>query len=98
MGLLRYFLRIEVTRSTKMTSPSQRKYALDLLQDVGYSGCKPANTPLDVKTKLSTSDGILLDDLTFYQRLVGKLIYLTITRPDLFYCCWSGQSIYTCPS
>ncbi|XP_021803054.1 uncharacterized protein LOC110747170, partial [Prunus avium] len=63
---------------------SQRKYVIDLLQEVKMMDCKLARTPLDSKLKLDL-EGEPLDDISYYQRLVGKLIYLTITIPDITY-------------
>jgi hypothetical protein len=62
---------------------SQRKYVLELLKETGMIGCKPVLTPMDSKNKLNIEDGESLGDISQYQRLVGKLIYLTITRSDL---------------
>ena len=83
LGSLRYFLGIEVARSRQGISLSQRKYTLDLLQDTGMMGCRPASTPMDPNHKLSIESGELLPDASVYQRLVGRLIYLTNTRPDI---------------
>ncbi|XP_061999424.1 uncharacterized mitochondrial protein AtMg00810-like [Rosa rugosa] len=63
---------------------NQRKYILDLLQDADMEDCKPARTPLDSELQLNVLSESFLD-LTSYQRLVGKLIYLTITRLDISY-------------
>ena len=72
-------------RSTVGISICQRKYALELLSDTRHLGCKPATIPMDPNLKLSQDDGDLIEDPTSYRRLIGKLLYLTITRPDLSY-------------
>ena len=76
---------MEVDRSTAGISICQRKYALELHSDTGHLGCKPATIPMDPNLKLSQDDGDLIEDPTSYRRLIGKLLYLTITRPDLSY-------------
>ena len=82
LGHLRYFLGMEVARSSHYISVSQRKL-LDLLRETGMSGCKPVETPMDPNIKLEAcGEGIPVDREKF-QRLVGKLIYLTHTRPDI---------------
>ncbi|XP_077217898.1 uncharacterized protein LOC143852403 [Tasmannia lanceolata] len=83
LGRLRYFLGIEVAYSTRGLSLSQRKYVLDLLEETGHLGVKPASAPMDPNRKLLLEEGDLLDDPGRYRRLVGKLIYLTVTRPDI---------------
>jgi hypothetical protein len=62
---------------------SQKKYVLDLLKETDKLGCKPASTPIDINVKLNTKDSELLEDINQYQKLMEKLIYLTVTRPDL---------------
>ncbi|KAK3028106.1 hypothetical protein RJ639_039800 [Escallonia herrerae] len=85
LGQLKYFLGIEVTRSKKGIFLSQRKYVLDLLVETGKAGAKSCNTPMNPSVHLTKDDGDCLDDPDKYRRLIGKLNYLTVTRPDIAY-------------
>jgi hypothetical protein len=82
LGRLKYFLGIEVARSAKGIALSQRKYTLDLLSDVGMLGCRAASTPIDQNHKVTAQSGDHVDKGR-YQRLVGRLLYLCHTRPDI---------------
>ena len=81
LGKLKYFLGIEIAQSSYVVI-SQRKYALDILEETGMLDCKPVDTPMDPNVKLVPRQGESLGDPGRYRRLVGKLNYLTITRPD----------------
>ncbi|XP_052882649.1 uncharacterized mitochondrial protein AtMg00810 isoform X4 [Gossypium arboreum] len=83
LGNLRYFLGMEIARSKAGISISQRKYVLDVLSEVGLLGCKPAETPMEPNLKLGIDKYGEEVDRGRYQRLVGKLIYLSHTRPDI---------------
>ncbi|KAG8501038.1 hypothetical protein CXB51_003111 [Gossypium anomalum] len=83
LGNLKYFLGMEVARSQTGISISQRKYVLNLLSEVGLMGCKPAETPMEFNLKLGTDEDGEKIDRGRYQRLVGRLIYLSHTRPDI---------------
>ncbi|GJZ47308.1 ribonuclease H-like domain-containing protein [Tanacetum coccineum] len=88
LGKLKYFLGIEVVDTDKGICLNQRKYVLDLLSEYGMLTCKPAKTPLMSKLVISneaSDKDPLLENIINYQKLMGKLIYLTNTRPDISY-------------
>ena len=60
-------------------------YALDMLSKYGMADCKPISMPLDQNLKLRADVGQVLEDVTMYWKIVGSLIYLTISQPDLSY-------------
>ena len=83
LGKLKYFLGIEIAQSSSGVVLSQRKYALDILEETGMLDCKSVDTPMDPNVKLVLGEGEFLGDHGRYRRLVGKLNYLTITRPNI---------------
>jgi hypothetical protein len=84
-GLLHYYLGVEVFQRPHHIFISQSKYAVELLQRFGMQDCKPSLTPMEQNLKLSKFEGGELVDNTIYRQLIGSLIYLTNTRPDLPY-------------
>ncbi|XP_038889313.1 uncharacterized mitochondrial protein AtMg00810-like [Benincasa hispida] len=85
LGNLRYFLGMEVARSKEGISVSKRKYTLDLLREIGMTRCKPTDTPVEVNNNLVESVDDIPVNKKRYQRLLGKLIYLSHTRLDISY-------------
>eukprot|EP00253_Pinus_taeda_P003400 PITA_03400 len=83
LGHLHYFLGLQVLQSKKGISLSQSKYACDILHHFHMEDCKPAPSPFQSGVKLSVSCTSPEVDATLYLQLVGKLLYLTHTRPDL---------------
>lgn len=85
LGRLNYFLGIEVTYAKDGLVLHQHKYTRELLSESGITNFKRVVTPLPLHLKLSAHEGSLLPDATPYRSIIGKLNYLTNTRPDLSY-------------
>ena len=85
LGTLKYFLDHEVARTEKGISLCQRKFTLELLSDTSLLASKPANVPMEQSAKFSSSMGEDVSDSSLYRRLIGKLLYLTLTRLDICY-------------
>ncbi|CAH9102795.1 unnamed protein product [Cuscuta europaea] len=85
LGPLKYFLGIEVARSSEGIFISQQKYITDLLNETGKSACRPVNAPMDPNRKLGLATDEPKVDSSMYQRLCGKFIYLSHTRPGIAY-------------
>ena len=64
---------------------SQQKYVINLLKETGKTACKPASTLIDPNLRLGEAEKNATVDKEMYQRLVGRLIYLSHTRPDISY-------------
>lgn len=83
LGDVRYFLGLEISRSEAGFFVSQKKYTMDLLDEFEVTGLTTLKLPMDIHLRLKADTGMYLKDPHPYQRLLGKLIYLTITRPDI---------------
>ena len=80
---LKYLLGIEIAQSKSGMVMNQRKYAVEILEETGMLDYKPIDTPIDPNVKLAPKQGEPLHDPRRHRRPVGKLNYLTITRPDI---------------
>jgi len=85
LGPLKYFLGIEVARGPKGLFLSQCKYALEIVDECRLLSAKPSVFPMEENHKLSLTTRPYLEVAGSYHWLVGRLIYLTITCPDLRY-------------
>eukprot|EP00253_Pinus_taeda_P025156 PITA_25156 len=87
MGPLHFFLGLDISQDEDATGIklSQAKYARDLLERFCMADCKPASTPFLSGVRPEDGDDTPLVDSTLYRQLVGSLLYLTHSRPDLSY-------------
>ncbi|CAM8910542.1 unnamed protein product [Rhodiola kirilowii] len=85
LGTLSYFLGLEVVYNPDGLTLSQHKYASDLLLRASMENCKPCSTPMSAIEKLERKSGKPLtgNDVVSYRSMVGGLLYLTLTRPDI---------------
>jgi transposase InsO family protein len=85
LGPLSYFLGLEISSSSDGYYLTQAKYISDLLSRANLTDSKIVDTPTELNTRLTPDDGEPLRDFTLYRHLVGSLVYLTVTRPDISY-------------
>ena len=90
---------LEIARNSTGLHLSQRKYTLDLLQETGMLDSAPVATPMTHTSRLSPYQGSPLDDVTSqYRRLLGRLIYLTNTRPDIAFAVHNLNQFISAPT
>ena len=85
LGHLSYFLGLEINHSTDGLYITQAKYSFELLSRAGLTDSKTIDTPVEPNAHLTPSGGKPLSNLSLYRRLVGSLVYLTVTRLDISY-------------
>lgn len=85
LGISKYFLGIELARSPSGIYLCQRKYALDIIKEAGLLASKPVAFPIDQNHRLALAKNNDFPNAPAYRRLVGQLIYLLNTLPDLAY-------------
>ncbi|XP_062113078.1 uncharacterized mitochondrial protein AtMg00810-like [Humulus lupulus] len=83
---------MEIARSKRGIYVSQRKYTLDLLEETGMLDCKASKTPIELGNKDRMLKGEPIDKGR-YQQLVGKLIYLSHTRPNIAFAGTPGKGL-----
>ncbi|KAL0430656.1 UNVERIFIED_CONTAM: Retrovirus-related Pol polyprotein from transposon RE2 [Sesamum radiatum] len=83
LGPAKYFLGPELARSSHGLQVTRRKYLQDILADTSMLDARPAHTLFPSGLKLVIGDGSLLPDPRKCRRLVGRLLYLNFTRPDI---------------
>ena len=79
LGLLHYFLGLEIWQRKAKLFVSQGKYAREILEKFHMQGCKPINTPLPGGWRKEDATSTKVVDTTVYRQLVGSLMYLVNT-------------------
>ncbi|KAG8479167.1 hypothetical protein CXB51_029021 [Gossypium anomalum] len=85
LGLMTYFLGMEVRQIEGKIFLGQRTFALKVLSKFSMKNCKPTSTPIAVGMKLSSQGDHEPVNESTYRSLVGCLLYLTATRPDILF-------------
>jgi hypothetical protein len=85
LGSAKFFLGIELARTSQGILLNQRKYDMDIIKDAKLLDANPCNTPMDNKMKYHKDMGVPLQDRERYRRLIGRLLYLTHSTLDICY-------------
>jgi hypothetical protein len=83
LGLLSYYLGMEVRQKPREIAICQRAYATKIVEQCGMKGCNPVDTPMEQNNKLLPGKPDMARDVTKFRSIVGSLRYLVNTRPDI---------------
>ena len=98
MGAPKYFLGLGIARNTTGISICLRKYALDILVTTRMLACKSSSVPMEPVVHLTKESGVRVIDARPYRELIGRLLYLTITRPDITFAVNNLSQFLSCPT
>ncbi|GKA53845.1 retrovirus-related pol polyprotein from transposon TNT 1-94 [Tanacetum coccineum] len=85
MGEMTFFLSLQVNQSPRGIFINQSIYVLEILKKYGMKSCDPVDTPMEIKDKLDLDQNRSLVDTTKYRSMIGALMYLTSSRPDILH-------------
>nr|GFC95282.1 uncharacterized mitochondrial protein AtMg00810-like [Tanacetum cinerariifolium] len=85
MGEMTFFLGLQVNQSPCGIFLNQSKYVLEIMNKYGMESCDPVGTLMEIKDKLDLDQNGTLVDATKYRSMIGALMYLTSSRPDIVY-------------
>ena len=88
---------LEITHSTDGLYITQAKYVSELLSRAGLTDSKTVDTPVELNAHLTPTRGKLLSNPSLYRRLVGSLVYLTVTCPGISYAVYQVNQYLSAP-
>ena len=91
MGELNFFLGLQIKQTSNGTMIYQQKYVKGFLKRFGMESGKPIDTPISPSTRLVVDDGSPSVGEKSYKGMIGSLLYLTASRPDILH------SVFVCP-
>ena len=97
LGHLSYFLGLEITHSIDELYITQPKYAFELLSRAGLIDSKTVDNPVELNVHLTPTEGKPLSNPSLYRRLVGSLVYLIVTCPDISYVVYQVSQYLSAP-
>ncbi|KAH9780462.1 hypothetical protein KPL71_008083 [Citrus sinensis] len=97
MGELKYFLGLQIKQSEEGIFINQAKYVKDLLKRFGIDDSKTKNTPMSTTTKLDKDEKGKEVDIKMYRGMIGSLLYLTASRPDIMFSVCLCARFQSCP-
>jgi hypothetical protein len=83
LGELNFFLGLQICQHDKGIFISQTKYIREMLKKFGMEDCKPMSTPMQTNCKLRKDDDSKDADQRLYRSMIGNLLYVTSSRPDV---------------
>jgi transposase InsO family protein len=83
LGELSFFLGLQIRQNNQGIFISQTKYIREMLKRFGMEDCKPVITPMQTSCKLSKDDDSKSTDQRQYRSMIGSLLYVTASRPDV---------------
>ncbi|GKG21792.1 hypothetical protein Tco_0384387, partial [Tanacetum coccineum] len=85
MGELNFFLGLQIKQLEDGIFFNQSKYVKEMLKKLGLENAKPIKTPMSSETKLTRDEEVEPIDNTKYHGMIGSLLYLTASRPDIMF-------------
>ncbi|GJR31532.1 uncharacterized mitochondrial protein-like protein [Tanacetum coccineum] len=83
MGEMTFFLSLQLNQSSHGIFINQSNYVLEILKKYGMESCDSIGTPMEIKDKLNLDQNGSPVDATKYRSMIGALMYLTSSRPDI---------------